>query len=91
MSPRFFYDEPRPASVADKLLENATSLELKMFKRDDGTVTTLIELHASVGAELFAEDDDGDTIDRKRESNEGLAFARQLLCGFAAAGSRGDA
>jgi hypothetical protein len=95
MVPRFQFpfDAPPPQSVGEVLLESAETLEIKLFRRSEGNVTVAIELRAVVGADLFADDDDvdGDTLTQSRKSQEGLAYARRLLCAFAAAGKAGNA
>jgi hypothetical protein len=85
----FPFDGPPAQSVADKLLADAHQLEIKLV-RHEGGVTACIELHASLGAELFG-DDDADPAEQSRKSYEALADVRTLLGAFAAAGSRGDA
>lgn len=84
--PRFYFDNEPPQSVADRLLDNASQLEIKLLRKANGLCTAYIELHASVGADLFVdEDDDGADIDeQRRQSVDGLAYARQLLCAFEA-------
>lgn len=92
MTPRFFFDEPRPASVADRLLESAESLEVKIFRRANGGITAAIELRSVFGADFLDDDeDDSDLMEQDRKSMEALALCRQLLCSFAAAGKAGDA
>lgn len=92
MVPRFSFDSPPPASVADKLLDNADTLEIKLFRREGGNITAAIELHSTLGADLFADDDDdddGDLVNQSRASEEAITLCRQLLRGFAAAGKDG--
>lgn len=92
MTPRFFFDEPRPASVADRLLADAHSVELRLMKNDRGNVNLLFEVKGNVGADSWLDDaDEVDSADEARESHAALAFARQIVCAFAAAGKAGDA
>lgn len=94
MVPRFsFFDpQPPPTSVADKIFSNTEKLEITLYRREDGNVTAAIELRSTIGADLFADDDDdGDLMEQSRKSGEALALCRQLLCGFAAAGKDGAA
>ncbi|RIK73112.1 MAG: hypothetical protein DCC68_25415 [Planctomycetota bacterium] len=77
--------------MADRLLESAEQLEIRLVRRDNGNVTACIELHASLGADLFTDDDDTDDDEQARKSYQGLADVRTLLAAFAAAGKDGDA
>ncbi len=87
MTPRFFFDEPRPASVADRLLESATQLEVKVFKRPSG-VTVMTKLESVMGADFLGEDGDEhiDHADEARKSYQAMADLRTLLAAFAMQG-----
>jgi hypothetical protein len=84
MTPRFFYDEPRPASVADKMLAEAHSIELKLMRNDAGNVTLLYELKGNAGSELWLDEADETNETEQTKSTEAMDFAGQLLRSFAA-------
>ena len=90
--PRFYFDNEPPQSVADKLLAEASELEIKLLRRSTGDVTAIVEMRSVLGADLFADDEDegGDLMEQSRKSDDALALCRQLLCGFAAAAKGGD-
>lgn len=92
MTPRFYFDEPRPASVADRLLDAAEKLQITLYRREDGNVSAAVELRSTIGADLFHDEDEdgGDLMEQSRKSDDALALCRQLLCGFAAAAKGGD-
>jgi hypothetical protein len=80
----FPFDAGPPAqSVADKLLADAHQLEIKLV-RHDGNVTACIELHSTMGADLFS-DDDADPAEQSRKSYEALGDIKTLVNAFAAA------
>jgi hypothetical protein len=86
MSPRFFFDAPPPTSIGDRLLAEAHSVDIRLMKDQTGNVNVQFELKGCVGSELWlADDEETDAADESRKSHEALAFARSLLCGFAAA------
>jgi hypothetical protein len=86
MTPRFFYDEPKPQSVGDRLLSSATHMAIQVWKsRESGELFVEVELKASFGADTaFERDADSDTLNAPRsDSATALAFAREILSGFA--------
>jgi hypothetical protein len=86
----FPYDGPPAQSVADRLLENATGIKLEALRTGRGSILVEVELTATFGEELFA-DEHKDATEIQKSNADALDFARGILGAFAAtAGKDGE-
>jgi hypothetical protein len=90
---QFPFDAPPPRTIGDRLLSSATHMAIQVWRsRDSGELLIEVEVKAACGADpAFERDADSDTIEVPRSDNAAaLAFARDILSGFASAGKEGS-
>lgn len=86
MTPRFqfSFDEPHGDSIGDRLIAEATMLEIRMYRRPSG-VTAMVKLESVIGCDFLREEGDPgyDADAETRKSFEALADVRKLVAAFA--------
>lgn len=83
--PRFFYDQPKPVSIGDKLLANAHSVKLELMRTGRGSMLVEVQVTSVLGNELLGNEDDLSDADIQKGNAEATAFCRSVLTSFAAA------
>ena len=86
MLPRFSFpfDEPRPASVADRLLAEATTIKMELMRTGRGSMLVEVQVTSVLGDELLG-NEDVDAAEIQKNNAEAVAFCRGVLASFTAA------